>query len=98
MDSKSVKLAFAEAGIRVRVADQGQKFRICTLSGKPAGQSAAEVSVAMIKVAASLRLTCPLGNPGGSFNQEHELIASRHGPASAARPDPTGTTPRPRSR
>lgn len=73
MDSRSVKLAFAEAGIRVRVADLGQKFRICTLSGEALDTPAA------IKVAASLRLTCPLGNPGGSFNQEHEMIAYKPG-------------------
>jgi len=31
LNSKQVKAAFANAGIKVRVRDQGIKFRICTL-------------------------------------------------------------------
>lgn len=72
MNSKSVKSAFANAGFRVRVADQGQKFRICTMSGDAFEARA-------IEVAASLLLTCPLGHLGGSFNQKHEMIAYKPG-------------------
>ena len=61
MTSKQVKDAFATAGVRVRVADQRNKFRICTTSGEPHDIATS------LAVAASLGMTDCLGRPGGSF-------------------------------
>ena len=73
MDSKQVKQAFKQAGISVRVADQGAKFRICTTSGVAFDKEGAT------DVAMSIGLTDVLGLPGGQFNQGHEMIGYKPG-------------------
>ncbi|AKJ28805.1 hypothetical protein [Caldimonas brevitalea] len=74
MDSKQVKAAFGAAGIKVRVADQGLKFRVCTQNSEPYADRAAAK-----RVAASLGLTDVFAAPGGQFSQSHELIAYKPG-------------------
>ncbi len=73
MDSKQVKAAFKDVGIKVRVADQGLKFRICTVGDTPFNHAEAKA------VAASLGLTSSLAEPGGQINQAHELIGYKPG-------------------
>lgn len=73
MNSQQVKTAFAAAGIKVRVADQGPKFRVCRL-GEVAHDLAASAAVA-----ASLGLTDVLGALGGQLNQAHELTCYKPG-------------------
>jgi hypothetical protein len=68
MTSQQVKQAFTSAGIRVRVANQHLKFRICTLNGAPFDREAASA------VAASIGLTDCFMRLGGQYNQSHELI------------------------
>ena len=73
MNSQQVKQAFKQAGISVRVADQGAKFRICTTSGDAFDQAHAA------DTAQSIGLTDVLGRLGGQFNQAHELIGYKPG-------------------
>lgn len=74
MDSKQVKAAFAAAGLKVRVADQGAAFRICTTSGADLDQAAA------LAVTSCLGLTDVRGRAdAGCFNQPHELFAYKPG-------------------
>lgn len=73
MNSLQIKAAFAASGIRVRVADQGLKFRVCTLGDVAFNKDAARA------VAASLGLTDSLAVAGGQFNQAHELVAYKPG-------------------
>jgi hypothetical protein len=73
MTSQQVKQAFAAAGIRVRVADQGLKFRVCTVNGASFDREVASA------VAASVGLTDVLANLGGQYNQAHELIGYKPG-------------------
>ena len=61
MTSSEVKAAFAASGIKVRVRNLREKFRICTLSEQPHDQKAS------IAVASSLGLTSVYGYPGGTF-------------------------------
>ena len=75
MNSQQVKAAFAAAGIRVRVADQGLKFRICPLRDTdPAFDQPAALAVG-----ASLGLTSVLLEAGGQFNTTRELIGYKPG-------------------
>ena len=73
MNSQQVKEAFSAAGIKVRVADHGVKFRVCTASGAAFDREAASAA------AASIGLTDVLAVPGGQFNQSHELIGYKPG-------------------
>ena len=73
MNSQQIKSAFAASGIRVRVADLGSKFRVCTLGDVAFNKEAART------VAASLGLTDCLAIAGGQFNQAHELVAYKPG-------------------
>ena len=74
MNSKQVKEAFAAAGFRVRVADQGLKFRVCQLGDLPYADTAAVKAVA-----ASLGMTDVLGHPGCLIGDVHEAIAYKPG-------------------
>jgi hypothetical protein len=67
MNSNDVKQAFKAAGLKVRVADQGQKFRICT-TDRSAHTAAA------IDLAASLGLKGSCG-PRPDIQQPHEMVA-----------------------
>lgn len=73
MNSQQVKQAFAAAGIKVRVADLGGKFRICRMA-KPGADLAHDLSASRA-VAASLGLFDTAGRPGGQLNQKHEMLA-----------------------
>ena len=73
MNSNTIKTAFQAAGIRVRVADQGPKFRVCTLGDTAFDQAAATA------VAISLGLTDSLARLGGQFNQLHERVGYKPG-------------------
>ena len=73
MNSQQVKQAFQAAGVKVRVADQGLKFRICTVSGAAFDRAAVAVA------AAALGLTDVLARVGGNFNQAHEFIGYKPG-------------------
>lgn len=73
MNSQQIKSAFAAAGIRVRVADLGLKFRVCTQGDVAFDKSAAKA------VAASIGLTDCLAIAGGQFNQAHEMVAFKPG-------------------
>ena len=73
MNSQQVKQAFQAAGIKVRVADLGIKFRVCTLGDVAFNRAAAAA------VAASIGLTDVLASLGGQFNQAHELIGYKPG-------------------
>lgn len=73
MNSTQVKQAFAAAGIKVRVADMGAKFRICRIAG--AGVDVAHDQAQSSTVAASLGLYDTAGKLGGQFNQAHEMVA-----------------------
>lgn len=73
MNSTQVKQAFAAAGIKVRVADLGGKFRICRIAG--AGVDLAHDKEQSAAVAASLGLYDTAGKLGGQFNQAHEMLA-----------------------
>lgn len=73
MNSQQVKQAFKVAGLKVRVADQGHKFRVCQL-----GNAAFDKSRA-VAVAVALGLTDSLAVAGAQFNQEHELIGYKPG-------------------
>ena len=74
MNSQQVKEAFKAAGIAVRVADLGAKFRIC-----PASDKAADLGGSAVSVAASLGLTSSLCEAGGQFNTPRELIGYKPG-------------------
>lgn len=78
MNSKQIKEAFAAAGIKVRVADQGAKFRICRIvrAGVDAAHEAASQAVA-----GALGLTGTDGKPGGDIQQPHEMVAYKPGMA-----------------
>lgn len=67
MNSKQIKQAFAEAGIKVRVAAKLNKFRVCTLGDAVHDQEASKA------VAVSLGFVDCFGKPGGNFNQLHEM-------------------------
>ncbi|MHA6138475.1 hypothetical protein ACX3YC_13700 [Pseudomonas mohnii] len=73
MDSKAVKSAFAEAGIKVRVKTiqkaRGITFRVCRLGEIPHDK---ELS---ISIAARLGLVDCFGNLGGNFNAAYEMYA-----------------------
>lgn len=73
MNSQQVKAAFAAAGIKVRVADQGLKFRVCRL-----GEVAHDVQ-ASNAVCASLGLTDCFGKLGGVLLQPHEMACYKPG-------------------
>lgn len=73
MNSQQIKQAFQAAGIKVRVADQGLKFRICTVGDVAFNREAASA------VAASIGLTNTTAVLGGQFNQAHELIGYKPG-------------------
>jgi hypothetical protein len=75
MDSKHVKATFAAAGIRVRVADQGMKFRICPLRATDPEFNQAEA----LAVGAGLGLTSVLLEAGGQFNTTRELVGYKPG-------------------
>lgn len=72
MNSKQVKAAFQQAGIRVRVADQGLKFRICRLDEQ-------RHEAASFAIAASLGMTDSLGARGAQVNQPYEMVAYKAG-------------------
>lgn len=74
MTSQQVKAAFASAGIRVRVADLGLKFRIC-----PLRDSYPDFDQSARRVGASLGLTSSLLESGGQFNTTRELIGYKPG-------------------
>lgn len=73
MNSTQIKASFASAGIRVRVADLGPKFRVCMLGNVAFDKDAASA------VAVSLGLTDSLAVAGGQFNQPHEMVAYKPG-------------------
>ena len=73
MNSNQVKQAFKAAGIKVRVADQGLKFRVCTLGDTAFDRAAA------VAVAASIGLTDVFATLGAQFNQAHEMIGYKPG-------------------
>ena len=81
MNSNQVKAKFAAAGIKVRVADLGGKFRVCRIA-KP-GVDLAHDKDASRAVAASLGLTDSGAELGGQFNQAHEMVAFKPGVAAA---------------
>lgn len=72
MISNQVKLAFKDAGMKVRVADLGLKFRVCLLGELRFDKDAATA------VAAALGLTDIFGEPGAQFNS-YELIGYKPG-------------------
>lgn len=74
MTSNDIKAAFNAAGIKVRVANHGAKFRICVLGDKPHTADSQTV-------AASLGLTGTDGKPGGDIQQPHEMVAYKPGMA-----------------
>ncbi|ALN21939.1 MULTISPECIES: hypothetical protein [Ectopseudomonas] len=68
MDSRTIKAAFAEAGIKVRVrAFPPRTFRVCCLGDVPHDKEASKA------VAIQLGLVDASGQPGGNFNQAHEM-------------------------
>ncbi len=73
MNSKQVRAAFAEAGIKVRVADQGLKFRIFRV-----GDVAHDLQ-ASCAVAAEMGLTDCFGKLGGALLQPHEMACYKPG-------------------
>lgn len=71
MNSQTIKAAFAEAGIKVRVkALRGNRFRICRLNDE------AHDKAASVAVCASLGLKDSGGKLGGDFNQAHEMTTN----------------------
>jgi hypothetical protein len=75
MNSQHVKATFAAAGIRVRVADLGLKFRVCPLRDTDPDFD----QPAALAVGASLGLTSVLLEAGGQFNTTRELVAYKPG-------------------
>lgn len=75
MNSQQVKAAFATAGIRVRVADLGLKFRVCPLRDTDPDFN----QPAALAVGTSLGLTSVLLEAGGQFNTARELVAYKPG-------------------
>lgn len=73
MDSNQVKAIFKAAGLRVRVADQGLKFRVCQLGDIAFDRPSVSA------IAAAAGLTDVSGLPGCCFNQCHELSAYKPG-------------------
>jgi hypothetical protein len=73
MNSQQVKQAFAASGVKVRVADQGLKFRICRVG------DIAHDKAQTLNIAAALGLTDVMAMPGGHFNQSHEFCGYKPG-------------------
>ena len=72
--SQSIKAAFAQGGMNVRVRDISRAFRICpSRDNTPFDKSTA------MAIAASLGLTCITGELGGQFNGSRELIGYKPG-------------------
>lgn len=73
--SQTVKAAFKAAGIRVRVADLGLKFRICPMTDADPDFAKADA----LAVVAALGCTSSLLDAGGQFNTARELVAYKPG-------------------
>lgn len=69
MDSKTVKSAFAAAGIKVRVKAFPGKFRVCRVGDLPHDAAASSAALAQIGL-----VDC-FGRPGGNVSQPHEMFA-----------------------
>lgn len=66
---------FRSAGIRVKVCDQGRKFRVYTTPDKPFDKPVA------LSIVAANGFTNALGEPGGTFLTSYELYIYKPGQA-----------------
>ena len=72
LTSKDIKEAFKAAGIKVRVRDLDNKFRICTLDETPHKPESFEV-------AKRIGLLNCWGLPGAIINQAYEMVGYKPG-------------------